>query len=746
MDLKRIFKWGKKKKSDNETHRSARPSKADTPTPGPSIWNTSPTPVPSEAASTLVFQPFVPLPASSALEYRQTEPAASIDTWTNLAAFLDLLHQTPLFAPLVSVIDDLSWFIRAHEDMLATRMEYEAMRSQLEGLFKDLHMHFSQGTPPAMTTSILNLCEAIQNEIGQLYGTQDRNIISRYVQADRDLDKITGCYRRIQGHLERVMLNASLNIWKTVDRQATEAQLANLNPSLSAYYDSAEANIVHRRECAANTREQVLRDLNVWKDSQDGEQVCWINGMAGTGKTTIANTLCSTLDHGHELGASFFCTRSMPTCRDVKLILPTIAHQLARFSSPFRSALLQVLDQDPEVHSKTPRVQFKRMILGPLQQVMHTLPTRTVVVIDALDECNDGNGVEQILEMLLEHAPQLPIKFLVSSRPEPHIRERIRQSALKTQLVLHELDQKMVKADIETYLRVELESISTPLTKDQLAALVERAGTLFIYAATVIRYIRGGDTLERLTAVLKVPDPGRESSNKTKEIDRLYETVLISALDDEGLEQPEKERIRLVLHTVVCAQEPLTVDALARLLSLRRTQVTDALRSLWSVLHISESNTAHRVSTLHASFPDYILDPHRSRQFACDAQIHNGRLAYLCLGRIRGNPSQFNICNLQSSFMADEDVPDLDDKLQATIPLDLLYACQYWAVHLALGDSLDDPIEIIHDFLSKRLLLWIEVLNLTKRIDRGVGQMGKVVTWLQVSIFCSHGFTLSNLL
>ncbi|CAE6445312.1 unnamed protein product [Rhizoctonia solani] len=730
MFFKRILQREKKKKTGSERHES--PSRADSPTPSASIQSAAP----SATVSALVFQPFVTLPTSPSPGLQQTETSVnSAGNWTNLTAFLDLLHQTPLLTPLTAVMDDLSWFIRTHENVINTRNEHGVLRTQLEELFKDLCTYFSGSTPPAMTTSMLNLCEAIQTEIQGIYGTQDRNTISRYMQASQDLDTITGCYRRIQEHLNRVKLNASLNIWKTVDRQAIEAQLGKLNPALSAYYDSAEANIVHRRECAVNTREQVLRDLYAWKDNLDEEKVCWINGMAGTGKTTIANTLCSALDKVHELGASFFCTRLIPACRDVKLILPTIAYQLARFSSPFRSTLLQVLEQDPDVHSKVPRVQFKRMVLEPLQKVRGSLPTRIVIVIDALDECDDGNGVEQILEMLLENASKLPIKFLVSSRPEPHIRDRIHQSPLKTQLILHELDQKMVRADIETYLRVELASMPTPLTTDQITALVERAGSLFIYAATVVRYIKGGDTLERLAAVLQVPDPGQEPSNQTKDIDQLYEAVLVSALENPNLERAEKQRMQRVLHTVVCAQEPLTVDALAGLLRLRRTQVAAALKPLWSVLHVSESNTAHRVSTLHASFPDYILNSNRSKNFVCNAQIHNGELAEQCLKRIRQNQSQFNICNLRTSYMFDEDVGDIDEIVKEAIPLDLLYACQYWAVHFSLGGTSDAGArtDALRDFLEKRLLLWVEVLNLTKRIDEGIRQMEKFVPWLQTT-------------
>ncbi|CAE6406684.1 unnamed protein product [Rhizoctonia solani] len=219
MDFKRMFKWKKKKRPDGDSHGS--PSRGETPTPDARIRSTSPPPGPSVAVSALVFQPFVPLPTSPPLEHRQTETNIDdTDKWTNLAAFSHLLKQTTLFSPLEVVMDDLNWFIGAHEDLVRTRNEYQALKTQLEGLFKDLRMHFSGNTAPAMTISMLNLCETIQTEIRGVYGTQDRNIISRYMQANQDLDKITGCYRRIQGHLERLMLNATMNIWKTLDAQA----------------------------------------------------------------------------------------------------------------------------------------------------------------------------------------------------------------------------------------------------------------------------------------------------------------------------------------------------------------------------------------------------------------------------------------------------------------------------------------------------------------------------------------------
>lgn len=306
---------------------------------------------------------------------------------------------------------------------------------------------------------------------------------------------------------------------------------------------------------------------------------------------------------------------------------------------------------------------------------------------------------------------------------------------MKSQLILHELDESIVKGDIERYLRTELMRMS--LSDSQLAALVKRAGVLFIYAATVVRYI-GEDNFslnptKRLDNVLAVS--ATRSSNKYQEIDELYTLVLSSALDNPKLEDFDKDVMKLVLHTVICAQEPLTAHAISRLLQLDdNSEVYSALRGLWSVMHISGTNRP--VTTLHASFTDYMLDLDRSKGYNCDPEVHHGIIAELCFERVKRNKSQFNICGLESSYLADEQVVDFDEKVKKEIPLDLMYVCQYWAVHLELGGRSSKRMQLLDEFLSTRLLMWMEVLNLKKRMSTGVALLGKAREWCTVCYFC----------
>ncbi|CAE6437631.1 unnamed protein product [Rhizoctonia solani] len=653
--------------------------------------------------------------------------------WEYLRGFSAILSRSKVFARLKKTVDEVVQFVDQYEVIVANHEEYEALKIQLETLFEELSSHFSKDAPPSMTISMENMCGAITNELEHISNKmaqyQNASVPHRYLEAKCNLEDIIKCYRRIQGHFERLKVNASLFIWEIVDRQAIEVRLNSIQPAKLACYDSRAATLVNRRKCTPHTREQAISDLLSWKDDNSGSNLCWLNGMAGTGKTTIANTLCAILDEFHQLGASFFCTRSFPECRDVNIIFPTIAYQLARFSHPFCLALVQALEKTPDLQYRALEKQFEGMIATPLRDTANTLPSCVVVVIDALDECEDSRSVGYLLEIISSQAAGLPIRVLVSGRPEPQLQRNM--GSTPSQLVLHELDRGIVSEDIKTYLQEELKSDSLALTESKLDALVERAGVLFIYAATVVRYI-GADyftldpnqRLETVLSTLSAP-----TSALGCNIDPLYATIISSVLGNPNLEASDKAFIKTVLHTVICAQEPLPINALSVILQLGdANRVKAALQRLRSVVYISAGENGF-VTTLHTSFSDYVLDPLRSKEYACNAEAQHSMLATLCFSRIKRNKQRFNICQLESSYVFDEQIPGIEERINQAIPPDLVYACQYWAAHLQLGQKSLQQAQKLLGFLSSDLLLWMEVLNLKKQISRAGGLMDMANKW-----------------
>ncbi|KAG8724161.1 hypothetical protein FRC09_000055 [Ceratobasidium sp. 395] len=651
--------------------------------------------------------------------------------WTGLKTLAGVLSVGgDVLGPLKSATDAFVKFIEVSEATAETREEYQTLRIGIDRLFYCLAERFGEIIPEGMKSSIINLAKGIEREIMLIQPKEQRRGLGRYATALQDADQVLKCYHRVQTLLELLALNANVNIWMLVDEHVTCYRLDKLEPSHAAWYSSADSQKLHRDECTPDTRVQVLERFRVWRDDDEGEKVYWLNGMAGTGKTTLSYTLCKQLEEDSRLAANFFCSRQLPTCRDAKRILPTIAYQLANFSYPFRYALSRVLGQSPDVHTRRISEQFMKLLVNPLNEVRRSIPDNLVIVLEALDEC-DSPG--EILDALLNHALDLPIRFFLTGRPEPEIRERMCARCgdrERFELHLHNLDKSIVGEDIKKYLNNGLKRAN--VSDEDLETLTERSGTLFIYAATVVRYVSAfsfSRSADRLEQVLSASTSSHDSD---KEIDSLYTLILTNAFDDPKMIDREKEEMKLVLHTAICAQEPLSAHVMSGIIGLRRVEsVLAALSPLRSVLNIQTADEG--ITTLHKSFPDYMFNQARSQRFYCDAAQHNAILTKWCFQLIGAPDPPFNICDWESSFVLDKDVPGLGGRIKRQISGELFYACRYWGTHLRLATISPSLRDQIHRLLSTRLLLWMEVMNLKQCLQPdGVQMISRVRDFMEV--------------
>jgi len=140
------------------------------------------------------------------------------------------------------------------------------------------------------------------------------------------------------------------------------------------------------------TRVQLLKNTQNLLISLGGAHIVWVAGMAGTGKTSIALTLCRRLAEVHVvlLGGTFFCSRSAGSIdrTDARRIIPTLAILLARQLRLYAQALAAELKKDPDLGSKVAGLQVQGLLTKLLESV-GSLDKQIVFVIDALDECSD---------------------------------------------------------------------------------------------------------------------------------------------------------------------------------------------------------------------------------------------------------------------------------------------------------------------------------------------------------------------
>jgi len=466
------------------------------------------------------------------------------------------------------------------------------------------------------------------------------------------------------------------------------------------------------------TRVQILRDINSWIKNFEAPSIFWVTGMAGSGKTAINQTVCKQAneDPAIVLGGSFFCSRSagLVTRRDVRCVIPTLAQILARQSATFSQALANELNRDPDVLHKEVAIQVKQLLHNPLLALQDsTIPI--LFVIDGLDECSGLSTAEEMLEdsesdrvvsEMLEALvafsrllPKLPVKFMLTSRPETHIRETsISSRTFSEVLLLHTISKKQVTADIYLYITDKI-SRSTQLrawfTEADADLLAKLCDGLFIVATTALHYVLGAGT-RRATAQFetllnKSQDgllPGAVAA-----LESIYFLVLDSAASFDGLPV-----MMQLLAALLSARMTLSVAALADLLDMPIVNVRAVLSRLHAVVHVPEDDCEAGLCTLHASFGDYLIGQAPSH-IRIASHFGHTILSEACL-QVMLRRLHFNISQSRSSY-------EWNSKTRPeAITLSLEYACLHWIYHISGVPELAQPGGLAYDEVNRRGLLW----------------------------------------
>jgi hypothetical protein len=251
-----------------------------------------------------------------------------------------------------------------------------------------------------------------------------------------------------------------------------------------------------REPCTTGTRVAILEHIYQWAQdsSPKSSRIFWLTGDAGSGKSTIACTVAGHFDDEIEneapniLRANFFCSRQFEETRRQKNIIPTIVYQLARQSRSYAHALLKADKFDSvDVLSR----QMKDLLVGPWQQSAGDRPPELppyLVVVDALDEIEGQGGSAFLRELLTTvNGGQLQrLKFLITSRPDPDLASLCKTFSSDAVCRLYDVPTDTVEADIVAFLKDKLPKLQD---EARLTHLAQKADGLFIYAATVVRYI-----------------------------------------------------------------------------------------------------------------------------------------------------------------------------------------------------------------------------------------------------------------
>ncbi|MER6162032.1 hypothetical protein ABT147_42160 [Streptomyces sp. NPDC001868] len=359
---------------------------------------------------------------------------------------------------------------------------------------------------------------------------------------------------------------------------------------------------------------------------EDGTSMFTVTGSPGTGKTAFVDDLAArsgALPPDVRLIAHHCRAERRATCDPVRFV-ERLSEALAAWSPEFLHALTRIHAQltgtpvevqivrgevtaqvvEPGAEVSLVRITIQKssadealdlLVRRPLEQV--TLPGEPLVVVDALDEAVAYDSATTIPRLILGHLPDLPLRFLVTTRPDPRIpRQPLAGHGPVVDLVE---DEPPDQDDVRKYAFERLSALAGQDRAGLARRISEASGANFLYARHVTEELRQG----RRSAddVLA----GQDLPSGLIGLYRQFMSREVRPPGQAGGERYWRDRVRPCLAVVTAAQENgLAPAQLADILDLPRTEIHDFFRLMGQYLAVGPDGLWR---LFHPSFGDFLV-------------------------------------------------------------------------------------------------------------------------------------------
>ncbi|KAF2195025.1 hypothetical protein K469DRAFT_2455 [Zopfia rhizophila CBS 207.26] len=344
----------------------------------------------------------------------------------------------------------------------------------------------------------------------------------------------------------------------------------------------------------------------------------------------------------------------------------------------------------------------------------------TYFIIDALDEC-----VTDLLKLLdfIVHRSSSHGKWIVSSRNEAHIEQRLRLDDSGTRLSLELKENAMqVSRAVDAYIDYCLSELTqirhNNLLRESVRENMQRkANGTFLWVSLVIRELKEALSWEVLQVLDEVP----------VELKDVYRRMMSRI---KGLWRQRSELCRQVLSIIIAAYRPLHLQELNVLSSLP-TQVQNINQSTTEIVRMCGSFLTiqnNKVYLIHQSAKDFLSEE------ASPGIFPRG------IGDAHQSIFTRSLQVMTRKLQRDMDIPSEQVEQPDSDPLAASrYSCIYWIDHLcdwSHNSSTDYSVNLqdggaVDNFIRKKYLYWLEALSLNKSMSKGVISMAKLEALVQ---------------
>ncbi|KAJ5560315.1 hypothetical protein N7513_002714 [Penicillium frequentans] len=410
-----------------------------------------------------------------------------------------------------------------------------------------------------------------------------------------------------------------------------------------------------------------------WNQSEDSS-LLWVSADPGCGKSVLSKYLVDEVlaTQGRTI-CYFFFRDDYPDQRTTTIAVASILRQI--FLAKPHLISDSVLGQHGKEGEKL--VESFLTLWDMLKSITASSDSEEIIcVIDALDECQeDGRKqlVESITDFCMRSNNNHRLKFLLTSRPYSWISEEFRE--LEDQMpTIHlsgdgEVESKEISREIDLVIKKRVDDIAVRKSLDDQERnflrerLTEIPHRTYLWVALTLDYIQnlGGFTKGKV----------RETAHSIPEtVDEAYEKIL-----NKGKDQTTAKRL---LHIILAAQRPLSVEELSLAVALRREgqphdeiiesiepakRFQSTLRNICGLMLVIVDN---RVYLLHQTVKEYLV---RNPTETVDSVFSTGWKH--SLSAIESHQVLAEICTWHICAASEE--PRLDVLLE--------YSAIYWTDH-----------------------------------------------------------------
>jgi hypothetical protein len=372
------------------------------------------------------------------------------------------------------------------------------------------------------------------------------------------------------------------------------------------------------------TRRKTLEDIENWLKNGP-HQVYSLLDVAGMGKSTVTKHLEAKWRREGRLVARFFFSRNTAETMSNTLFCSAISTQLVKSSEEFAECLEKCKEEykkEKRNFDESIEEMFEALIVNPLK----TFDQPVILVIDALDECDNGDGFgnggrDRLLTTLKAHISSLPkLRILATGRPLPDIKETLTDPNIS---ITSFRQTEGTGDDIPIYVNARLNNPKEPFSHEIKQRVTEMAGGHFIWA--------------RVACDLLIRTYDRDSLLESfqKEIshdDRLNQLYRIAMRESTPADNASKRAVAVVLQVFFAAQEPLSIEQLERL-SPHPKSTEKVIAALGSLL-IFEDRTSP-IRPLHLTFREFITSKDLSGEYYVPLELGHRTLALKCVETLR---------------------------------------------------------------------------------------------------------------